>query len=183
MHTLSKLAITRPCTLVSFCSTGQCLRRRADGDLEPGCPFCSKNLASTLPGSLQCTATDSRSNNLYCPLGTGVMPNQQGCYNCTGNSVNDGTSLLCRACPRNLLPNAARTNCSGIVCPASFRNNGTSCVSCPPFHASSSSGMCRDVGVECGPGRSVVYAGGSFGCVNCPPNTFCGSGRCIISSR
>lgn len=171
-----------PCSLQSACRGGQCLRYDSTGvNVVQGCPLCIRPMRSTQLGSLRCTNRESVPPN--CPPGSGVMVGMEGCYNCSINTINDGTSSTCTPCPPQRQSNWARTRCDRLLCPAGMAARGDTCVDCPPTFASSTNGNCRPLNVSCGPGQSVVYHPSGSVCEICPPNTACKLGRCIRSRQ
>lgn len=167
------------CQAATFCTNGRCMFNSTVF----GCAPCRNGDFSSFPGAAQCTLEEKVSSS-PCVKGTGRRISGAGCYNCTGDTYNDGSFIFCRDCPFRYPPIRDFTACSPKeTCLAGEVSQNGSCVPCGANEASEagSPNGCVRVNLQCAPGQAILFRPGSSICQSCPEDTFCTNGRCLTT--
>lgn len=188
----------RSCPRNTFCANGACATLD-NSDQSVGCNLCPPGTASLASGAVMCTLTHPPTSQppRPCPAGSGMVQGiATGCYPCGPNSVNDGTSNVCRSCSTlqpsttsrpifgSYRPNNDGSRCV-IYCYAGYMKNETTglCQECPQGMASSAGySTCAPNIPTCGKGQGTVYTN-VISCRPCPPKSFCSNGQCLSTTN
>jgi len=116
-----------------------------------------------------------------------MTPPFRGCYSCNSTSINPNRSRMCISCPAGFVSDGTGTMCQRTPCLAGFFNSSRqdACLPCPPFTASEAgSSRCTPTPKfrGCLIGQGIITLSTSplrYTCEDCPPNSFCSTGRCI----